>query len=492
MAGMTELHELGATELASRIRRREVSPVDVVEALIARIEAVNPAINAVVTTSYARARREAREAAEALARGDRGGPLMGVPFTIKDCHATEGVRSTSGLVARRSHVPSRDGEPVARLRAAGAILLGKTNLADNCWSGETVNLVFGRTNNPWDLTRTVGGSSGGSAAVVAACGVPFDVGSDIGGSIRLPAFYTGVVGLRATSGTVPEEGIWPPTVGRLADLEAIGPLARRVEDAALVHDVLRGSAPEALAPARLSGTRLAAWYGDGSVECDDDVRAAVDASARALERAGMVRVAGAPEARRRAMLGWAAYLGEAELEAVSTAFGGGERWGPLAEAWRSASGRARVSTPALVAWVASHLGSPLARHLVDADRWRARLRAQVRELIGPGGVAVCAVRPSPAPRHGLWSSTLVASRVSGMHAWVNLAGLPALHVPTGISREGLPVGVQIVGNPGADRTVLAAGLVIERQLAPEWRRPTSTRWPEGPSAARAPDRRARP
>lgn len=470
---MAAIYNLHLVELASRLRERELSPTEVIEAHIARIEAVNPTLNAVVTTAFDRARDEAQRAQTARDRGERIGPLFGVPFTIKDCHATGGIRTTSGLVSRREHVPEHDSYAVARLRAAGAILLGKTNLAENCWSGDTTNPLFGTTNNPWDPKRTVGGSSGGSAAIVAACGVPFDVGSDIGGSIRLPACYTGVVGLRVTSGTISEEGMWPATVGRLVDLESIGPIARRVADAALVYDVLRDGAPTSLAPSALRGARVAAWYGDRLASADADVRSGVDAVVKALEDAGMVRADGAPREREGALFGWLAYFDADTRAAVRASFGGGPEWSPLAELGRWLVGRGRISTPALLAWLTSEYGPPLARLVIDADRWRARLRAELAELIGEGGVAVCPVRPGPAPTHGLWNGTLGATRISNLHAWVNFAGLPAMSVPVGFSsRDDLPIGVQIVGNPGSERTVLAAGRVVEEALMPTWRGPS--------------------
>lgn len=468
---MTKLHEVGVGELAQRITRREVSPAEVVEACIARIEAVNPRINAVVTTAFERARREARDATERTARREPLGPLHGVPFTAKDALDTEDVRSTGGLLSRRERVPRRDAHVVAQVRSAGGILLGKTNLAENCWSGVTDNILFGRTNNPWNLERTVGGSSGGSAALVAACGAPMDLGSDLAGSIRLPAFFTGVVGFRPTSGTVPEDGMCPPSVGRIAHLDSLGPLTRRVSDAALVFDVLLGVPPAPLDVASLRGASVASWYGDASATADPEIRGSIDAAVAALRDAGMVAVQGAPGARHGALIGWTAYLEEPELRAVSETFGGGPAWSPLGELARGLVGSRRVAAPSLFAWISSHYGAPVARRLVDAGRWRSRLRGEMLALVGRKGVAVCPVRPAPAPDHAAATSLLSTARVSGLHAWVNLAGLPAVSVPTGVSRDGLPIGLQIVGNAGGDRTVLEAALVVERALSPTWRGP---------------------
>lgn len=237
---------LSAVVLAERIRAGLLSPAEVVEAYIARIQAVNPSLNAVVTPTFDEVRRAAQLAADAITRGAALGPLHGVSFTAKDSLDVAGVRSTTGLIACADHYPNSDAAVVARLRAAGAILLGKTNTPDNCWNQETVNLIFGRTNNPWNLARSVGGSTGGEAAIIAAGGSSLGIGTDIAGSIRLPAHFTGIVGLRPTSATLPEAGNWPLAHGQLADLEAIGPMARRVEDVALAFDVLRGAMPQPL------------------------------------------------------------------------------------------------------------------------------------------------------------------------------------------------------------------------------------------------------
>jgi amidase len=461
---------LSATELARRIRERALSPIEVVEAHIARIERLHPALNAVVTPTFDQARQEARAAADAVAHGERLGPLHGVPITVKDCLDVAGLRATAGLSSRATHVPAEDAAVVARLRAAGAIVLGKTNTPDNCWDQETTNLLFGRTNSPWDVTRTVGGSSGGEAAIIAACGSPLGIGTDIAGSIRLPAHFTGIVGLRPTSAALSETGNWPPPVGRLADLEAIGPLARRVEDVALAFDIMAGVAPRLLDLDGLRGERAVFWFDDGLIPSSGAVKGGVRAAVGALERAGMRPVAGAPRARRLAMLGWLGYQSALERQAIAEGFGSGEPWSPLDEAARALRDQPRVSSGALMYWLASHYGSLLMQTLgVDGARWRADLRAQMLDLIGERGVAICPIFPTSAPRHG-WSRRALMLTLN-YQAWVNLAGLPGLTVPVGRSRSGLPIGVQIVGAPGAERRVLAAGLAVQRALMPEWRGP---------------------
>ncbi len=462
---------LSASMLVRRIREGSLSPVDVVEAHIARIEAINPAINALVIPTFETARREAQAAAAALERGGPLGPLHGLPFTAKDSYDVAGVRSTCGLVSRADHFPTHDATLVARMREAGAILLGKTNTPDNCGDYETTNLLFGQTNNPWDVTRTVGGSTGGEAAIIAAGGSPLGLGSDIAGSIRLPAHFTGIVGLRPTSATLPEEGFWPRSSGRLADMNALGPMARRVEDVALAFDVLRGAAPQPPNPALLHGERVAFWFDAALLPASGAIRGGVRAAVAALKQAGMLPVAQAPAARLAATLGWGRYFQARELKAWAEGFGNGAAWSPVAELLRVLQGRPRVSLSALLIWFNLCYGRFLALP-INGQRWRERLRQQMQALIGEHGVAVCPVFALTALRHGWNRWALAAWLTSSSTTWVNLAGLPGLTVPVGRSaRRGLPVGVQIIGVPGAEQTILAAGLVIQQALMPIWQGP---------------------
>ena len=216
-----------ATTIARLIKSKEVSALEILEAHIARIEQVNPKINAVVSTVYDRARTEALSADKALQENDVVSPLHGVPITIKDSLDTEGVVTTGGTMGRRKFIPQYDSTVVRRLRSAGAILIGKTNTPELTLAGETENLIYGRTNNPYDLARSPGGSSGGAAAIVATGGSPLDMGSDTGGSIRLPSHFCGIVGLKPNSGRVPRTGhIVPFGLGALDSLTQNGPMAR--------------------------------------------------------------------------------------------------------------------------------------------------------------------------------------------------------------------------------------------------------------------------
>ncbi|HET9613773.1 MAG TPA: amidase, partial [Candidatus Limnocylindrales bacterium] len=234
-----ELWAEPVTRLAALIRDREVASVEVTRACLDRIARVNDRINAVVTLAPDALDRAA-DADASLARGRLLGPLHGVPCTLKDSLDTAGLRTTAGTIGWRDRVPDRDATVVARVKAAGAIVLGKTNTPEFTWSDETDNDVFGRTSNPYDLERTPGGSSGGAAAIVAAGGTPFDIGSDTGDSIRQPAHVCGVAGLKPTQGRVPRTGHWPGFGGLVGSLQQLGPIARRVDDLALLLPIIAG------------------------------------------------------------------------------------------------------------------------------------------------------------------------------------------------------------------------------------------------------------
>lgn len=465
-----ELTQLSAAEIAALVRRRAASPVEVLEAHLVRIERLNPRLNAVVTLAPD-ALDVARAAEAALSRGEDLGPLAGVPFTVKETIETVNLRTTFGSRVFAEHVPRFDAPAVARLRAAGAILLGKTNVSEFALDYTADNSVFGRTNNPFDERLTPGGSSGGCAAAVCACMTAAGLGSDMTGSVRVPAHFCGVAALRPTAGRVPGAGHLPPIEGPYALGASLGPIARRVEDLALLFDVLvaddvdrikyrfEGDEPDD-SIADLKGRRIACYVDDGSVRASDETRAAVEAAARALEDAGLVSVDERPPHVGRATELWLSLFSKATQEFIGGTYRGREgEAGPIA---RLMLERAANAKPTLL------------HEYFDAWRARDRLRAELLEwmaetplLVAPVG-AVAAFPHDTRKVAAAGGETLGVFRAFGYAQAFNVFDLPAACVRAGWTGDGRPVGVQIVGRPRAEREVLAAARIVEQALG-GWR-----------------------
>ncbi len=450
-----------ATWMAAAIRDRQASSTELVEACLARIEAVSPRLNAVVQLAPDALDR-ARAADAELAAGRSLGLLHGIPFTIKDSLDTAGVITTAGSVGWRDRVPDHDATVVARLRAAGGILLGKTNTPEFTWSDETDNDVYGRTSNPYDLDRTPGGSSGGAAAIVAAGGSPFDIGSDTGDSIRQPAHVCGIAGLKPTSGRVPRTGHWPGFEGLLESFTQLGPLARRVEDLELLLPIIAGPdghdphvAPVELrdpSAVRIEGLRVVTFGDNGLRTPTPETIVAVQAAAGALANEGARVEEGLPPGLDDVWQAWDGLIradGFAWLERL------------IASAGTSGFGSYETRD-----WVVREppLPAPALTALIErADAIRGRLLAwfQGYDLI------VCPAMPQPAIRHGESSAAWFGDTYSDVH---NLTGWPASVVRGGTSPEDLPIGVQVVAPPWREDLVLAGARVVEAASG-GWRRP---------------------
>jgi amidase len=453
-----------AATLARAIRDKQVSAREVVEAHLYRIEAVNPTLHAVVQLAAERALDEARAADRALAQGDPIGPLHGVPMTIKDSLDTVGVITTGGTKGRASYVPQEDATVVARLRAAGAILLGKTNTPELTLAGETNNLLYGQTNNPYDLARTPGGSSGGAGAIIAAGGSPLDVGSDTGGSIRMPAHFCGITGIKPTSGRVPRTGhVVPFGLGAVDALTQNGPMARFVEDLALTLPIIAGVdwydpaiVPMPLGDPRaveLRQLRVAMHTDNGIKTPTPEIIAAVQTAAAALVDAGLTVVEDRPAALPRAA--------------------------DLANDLSSADGRAwtrrllaRAGTTELHPWLQRRIEEAQAFDVADftallehVDIFRSEMLTFLRQY----DVILCPVCAFPAPRHGATMDPDVRKGFSYTGAY-NLTGWPGAVVRAGTSPEGLPIGVQVVARPWREDVALAVAQQLETALG-GWQRP---------------------
>ncbi|HEX8188329.1 MAG TPA: amidase, partial [Pyrinomonadaceae bacterium] len=450
--------QLSATELARLIRSREVSPVEVVEAYLRRIGDVNPTLNAVVTLAPDALER-ARAAEAAVAAGEELGALHGVPVTLKDTVDVRGLRTTYGSRVCAGHVPGEDAPAVGRLRAAGAVVLGKTNCPEFALDYTSENPVFGRTNNPHDLGRTPGGSSGGCAAAVAACMTAASVGSDLAGSVRIPAHFCGVAALKPTAGRVPGGGQLPPATGLHSLGATPGPLARTVDDLKLLFGVLSG---EDEARVTLKGVRVAFHIGGGPTAVTAETAEATRRAARALADAGLEVVEEAPPGVGEATELWLSLFEYATQRFIRGMYAGREE-----EAGRAA----RVILERGARW-----GEPALEKILAAWEERDRVRATLLRWAERTPLYVAPVGAVPAFRHEEFGRVEFGGRgVSTFRAFAhshaaNVFDLPAVAVPAGRTRAGLPVGVQVVGRPFEESRVLAAARVIEEALG-GWRPP---------------------
>ncbi len=453
---MSDILSRSATALAAAIKQKSISAEEVVRAHIERIEAVNDRLNAVVLLRAEAALDEARAADADLARRHLRGPLHGVPMTIKDSIDTAGVITTAGTLGRASFVPDRDATVVERLSKADAILLGKSNTPELTLGGETDNLVYGRTNNPYDLNCTPGGSSGGAGAILAACGAAFDVGSDTGGSVRLPAHYCGITGLKPTSGRVPSSGhIVSYDLGPLNPLSQLGPLARHVEDLKLILSIMAGTdgrdpfvVPMPLDDpdtVTLNGLRAAVCTDNGIVTPDPEVAQAVREAAGALSEVGVSTEEAWPAQAVESTRIW---------HAVLVADGG---------AWiRRLLARAETEEAhPMVAdrfFGAEPISAPEFTELLS--EWD-RLRSAMLSFMAGYDVVVCPASAFPAAPHGELNARGDGHTYSRIF---NLTGWPAVVVRGGTSAQGLPIGVQIAARPWREDVALAVAAHLEQTL----------------------------
>ncbi len=457
-----------ATELAERVRTKALSPVEVVRAHLERIEAVNPKINAIVVLAP-RATERACEAEAAIMRGETWGPLHGVPFTVKDCVDTEGVRTTRGSMLFSDYVPAADACVVKRLKDAGGIFIGKTNLPEFALWWETDNLVYGRTENPWKHGRTPGGSSGGEAAAIAAGLSPLGIGSDVGGSIREPAAYCGIVGLKATLGRIPLTGHWPEVLLRFMH---VGPLGRSVRDIATALSIMAGpdgldscaipvpppGIPDMNAP--LPRLRVG-WCREGPfAPVDLEVQQTVAGAAAALEGLGC-------RVEPVSLAAWE-QLQPQSISGPLLAAEGGHYLEPII------SGREDQLSPALRRRLS--LPAPTFQEYLDAMANCELLQQNMAQFFTEYDLLLCPTGPVPAHAHGSIELEIGGQKVPGRNALratipFDLTGSPAMSVPFGWSTDGLPIGVQLVGRHFDEATLLHVGSALERLHAPQRRRP---------------------
>jgi amidase len=468
----------GARDLAAALAARQVSALELTNQAIARIEALDGKLNAVVVRDFDNARETAKEVDAALARGERKA-LLGVPMTVKEAFNVAGLPTTWGLPAAKGRLVADDAATVERLKAAGAIILGKTNVPLMLADWQSFNEIYGQTNNPWDVTRTPGGSSGGAAAALAAGFVPLELGSDIGGSLRVPAHFCGVFAHKPTHALIPLRGQTPPGAPALPvepDLAVVGPMARSADDLALALDVMAG--PDgpmatayklALPPPRhesLKDFRVLVIDQHPLLPTGNAVHAQIERLAENLGKAG-VKVA-----RQSRLMPDLGNIAKTYFSLLYSFLGADVPAPVYANLQKTAAavadGADDLDARSVRGLVLSH------RDWVREDRMRSGLAARFRALFAEWDVVVCPVAATPTFPHDHSNSQIrrididgTSYRYSHLPVWVGIAtllGLPATAVPLGRTPEGLPVGAQIVGPYLEDRTTIAFAGLIEREF----------------------------
>lgn len=470
---MFDLTQLSATQLARLIREQKVTSRVVVDSHITKIQEVNPSLNAVVRERFAAARAEA-QAADDLARTSAPEELPifhGVPCTIKECFAVEGMPQSGGVVSRADVISTKDAITVQRLRDAGAIPLGITNLSEGCMWLESSNRVYGRTNNPYDPTRMVGGSSGGEGAIVGAGASPFGLGSDIGGSIRLPAFFNGVFGHKPSSGLVPSTGQWPIAENEALRFLCSGPIARRAEDLWPLLQVLRG--PDGVDPVTramdlgnpddvdIRGLNVV-YVPDNGTAITAELSTSHHAAVAALKSMG----ANVRELRidrfKKSFDIWSQLLGAAGDTPFRELIG---KNGPVPlgrEFAKLLVRRSNHTFPSLGLAFLEGLSFIVPDDPAPMRALANELRAELEREIGPHGVMLFPTFSRPAPRHNY---AMLIPFHAAYTAIFNALEMPSTAVPLGLSAtKGVPLGLQVVGLHGDDHLTIATALALEKAL----------------------------
>ncbi|MBI5879566.1 MAG: amidase [Chloroflexi bacterium] len=457
-----DLTALTITEAAAQIAARKLSPVELTQAHLDRIAQINPAINAYITVTADTALAEARAAEQAIARGEQRGELHGIPLALKDLYETAGVRTTAGSSFFRDHVPAADGVAVQKLRAAGAVMLGKLNMHEIALGVTNDNPHFGACKNPWALERIPGGSSGGSGAALAARLCPGSLGSDTGGSIRIPASLCGIVGLKPTYGRVSVRGVIPLSW----NLDHAGPMTRAVRDAALLLQAIAGHDADDPYSADVPVDDYVSHIGEGVkgwriglargyfAECDSQVARAVERAAEVLAHLG-------------------AHVTEVQIEELRAA---SAQNGVVTTSDAAAFHRERLKDKpdGFGADVLTRLRSGAGLTSTDyslARRTQTLVKHRMAQVFHDYDLLLTPTTPIPAPLREGQDAVEQARMLTRYTSPFNTAGLPVLSVPCGFTAEGLPIGLQIVGANWTEARVLCAGHAYEQ--ATEWHTKTA-------------------
>jgi Asp-tRNA(Asn)/Glu-tRNA(Gln) amidotransferase A subunit family amidase len=455
-------------QTAEAIRCRNISPVEVVESHLKNIELWQPALNAFVHLDKEAARRHSQAAEAALSNDTPPGPLHGIPLTIKSCIDVAGWPCPAGSLLRKEYVPKHDAPLVARLKYAGAILLGNTNTPEFLMAYESNNLLTGKTSNPWNLSYSAGGSSGGEAAAIASGCSMGGVGSDGGGSIRVPAHFCGICGLKPTPGRIPSTGHFPPGAGAFSWIGVVGPMARTIADLRLLFEVMAGpdagdalSSPVPLhAPGKndLRSLHIGILESEALGNATAETTAAVQQAAKWLADQGFtiepIRIEGLDRALELWWFFFGHVIGHLLRQTVA------DREEKISSVFRDYLSHANLGTPVTL------------DQFVEACAERDLLRAKLLRPMQNVPILLSPVSSAPAFRHGEGNYRPGTGYLDTMRfsQWLNLAGFPGLSVPVRLSKEGLPIGIQLIGRPFEDELLLSVAEALETSRG-KWQPP---------------------
>lgn len=455
-------------EIAASIRSRKISPVEIVESHLRRIASCQPRLNAFVHLDAEGARARAHAAEAAVMENQPLGALHGIPLTVKSCIDVTGWPCPAGSLLRKGYVPSTDAPLVSRLKAAGAILLANTNTPEFLMAYETNNLLTGKTSNPWNLEYSAGGSSGGEAAAIAAGCSMGGVGSDGGGSVRVPAHFCGICGLKPTPGRIPATGHFPSGAGAFGWIGVVGPMARTVADVRTLFEVMAGpdagdshSAPvplRAYSEKDLRAMRIGILQSPALGNATPETRAAVDGAEKLLSDRGLLVEAFELHGLDRALELWWFFFGAVIAHLLSASLAGhGSQLSPMLREYLS-----KATSPSTISL----------NQFIQACAERDLLRERILRQMDRVSILLSPVSSAPAFRHGEGNYKPGTGYLDTMRfsQWLNLTGFPGASVPLSFSKEGLPIGVQIIGRPFEDELVLAVAEALEQSRGP-WQPP---------------------
>jgi fatty acid amide hydrolase 2 len=466
---LSELLHKSAIELAKELKKGTISSLELIQVHIEHIQKVNPSLNAIVQDRFSLAIEEAKKADELLRKKSNLPLYHGVPCTIKECFALTGMPQSSGLLDRKNKISDTDAITVQRLRKAGFIPLGVSNLSELCMWMESNNKVYGRTSNPYDVSRTVGGSSGGEGAIIGAGGSPVGLGSDIGGSIRMPAFFNGIFGHKPSAGLIPNHGQYPLAENEALNYLCTGPMCRRAEDLPYLTKILAGENAHRILDddIDISSLKVLSIFDDGRISVSNELHNVQQAVVDYLEKKGAKIQTIKVDGLYRSVEIWSAMLENAGGKTFRELLFCEEPRSLHKELIRYFLGIGQYTFPALGLVLLEKLSKVGKGQVQQFVQQGEQLQQEFRQLLDGNTILLYPSHPVVAPKHG---HALIKPWRFAYTAIINVMKLPATQVPISLNSEGLPMGIQVIANEGKDHKCFAVAQLLEKQFG-GWKMP---------------------